>query len=210
MFALLAGTPFLVGGWAVTVVDDLPDYAVVGQPLTLTFTVRSHGLRPLEGLKPRVEALGHGETRTYTAESRGSIFRRYRYTTTIALPRAGDWIITIHSGVGSGRATLVPLKAVAPGPPAPPALSEAERGRRLFAAKGCFTCHVEMRTGPDLYSKRYTKGYVSQVLADPDRVFAGRQGTFRMPNLDLKPYEIAALAAYLTAGTGVAAAHERP
>src|SRR5687767_3507253 len=103
MLALFAGTAFLKGGWAVTVVDDLPDYAVVGRPLTLTFTVRQHGVRPLEGLKPRVEALGRGELKTYTAESRGSIFRRYRYATTITLPRAGDWIITIHSGFGNGR-----------------------------------------------------------------------------------------------------------
>jgi mono/diheme cytochrome c family protein len=199
---LLPGVPLLIGGWAVTIVDDLPDYAVVGKPMTLTFTVRQHGFRRVEGLKPRVEALGGRQLRTYAA-SGGSTSGRY--TTTITLPRAGDWIITIHSGFGNSRATLMPLKAIAPGSPAPPSLGEAERGRRLFAAKGCFTCHVEVRAGPDLHGRRYTKEYVSQVLADPGRVFAGRQGGLQMPNLNLRPREIAALAAYLTAEKGVAA-----
>jgi mono/diheme cytochrome c family protein len=77
-------------------------------------------------------------------------------------------------------------------------------GRHLFAAKGCFTCHVELHAGPDLFSKRYTKEYVTQGLANPERAFAGRQGTLRMPNLNLKPREIAALAAYVSANKGVA------
>ena len=200
---LLPFGALLVGGWAVTTVEDLPDYAVAGRPMPLTFSVRQHGFRPIDGLKPRVEALGGRELRTYTAAA-GSTSGRY--TTTITLPRAGDWIITIHSGFGNSRTTLMPLKAIAPGSPAPPLLSEAERGRRLFAAKGCFTCHVEVRSGPDLHGKRYAKEYVTELLADPERVFARRQGTVAMPNLNLKPHEIAALAAYLSTDKRVAAA----
>jgi hypothetical protein len=200
---LLPAIPFLAGGWAVTTVEDLPDYAVAGRPLTLTFTVRQHGFRPIDGLTPRVEALG-SELKTYGAVGAGSASGRY--TTRITLPRAGDWIITIHSGFGNSRTTLMPLTAIAPGSLAPPSVSDAEQGRRLFAAKGCFTCHVEVRAGPDLFAKRYTREYVSQVVADPERVFAGRQGTAQMPNLNLKRREIAALAAYLSANKGVAAA----
>src|SRR6266511_5061020 len=44
------------GGWASISVDDMPDYAVARQPLTLTFVVRQHGFTPLNGLEPRVEA----------------------------------------------------------------------------------------------------------------------------------------------------------
>jgi hypothetical protein len=199
---LLPAFPSAIGGWAITIVDDLPDYAVAGELLALIFSVRQHGVQPLEKLKPRIEVLGRGERRTYTAVGIGSLGR---YTTAFTLPRAGDWIITIHSGFGESRTTLMPLTAITRGSPAPPALSEAERGRRLFAAKGCLTCHVELRAGPDLFSKRYTKEYVSQVLADPERVFAGRQGTLRMPNLNLNAREIGALAAYLGANKGVAA-----
>jgi hypothetical protein len=200
---LLPFGTLLVGGWAVTTVEDLPDYAVAGRPMTLTFSVRQHGFRPVDGLKPRIEALGGRELRTYAA-SAGSTLGRY--TTTVTLPRPGDWIITIHSGFGNSRTTLMPLRAIAPGSPAPPLLNEAERGRRLFAAKGCFTCHVEVRAGPDLHGKRYAKEYVTQVLADPERVFVRRQGTLAMPNLNLRPHEIAALAAYLSADKRVAAA----
>jgi mono/diheme cytochrome c family protein len=201
---LLPAIPALIGGWAVTTVEHLPDYAVAGKPLTLTFTVRQHGLKPLDGLRPRVEVLG-GEPRSYAAVSAGAFSGRY--SAAITLPRAGEWIITIHSGFGTSRTTLMPLTAIAPGSPAPPSPSEAEQGRRLFAAKGCFACHVEMRAGPDLFAKRYTTQYVTQVVADPGRAFAGRQGASSMPNLNLKPREVAALAAYVTANKGVAAAH---
>jgi mono/diheme cytochrome c family protein len=192
---VLPGLPFLLGGWATTTVEDLPDYAVVGQPLTLTFTVRQHGLRPLDGLTPRVEALGGRDLRRFSATKVGSVSGRYMSTVTI--PRAGNWIITIHSGFGNSRTTLMPLAAISRGSRPPSPLSDAEQGRRLFAAKGCFTCHVEVKTGPDLFAKRYTKEYVSQVVANPASVFAGRQGGSQMPNLNLKPREIAALAAYV-------------
>jgi hypothetical protein len=214
---LLPAFPTLIGGWAVVVVEDLPEYAVAGQPLTLIFTVRQHGFRRVEGLKPRVEAVGGREQRTHVAASVGSHSSRYsiarafsrtlsgRYTAAVTLPRPGEWIITIHSDFGRSRTTLMPLTAIAPGSPPPPILSEAERGRRLFAAKGCVTCHVGMQVGPDLFSKRYTREYVTQVLADPERVFAGRQGGPRMPNLNLNRRESAALTAYLISNNGVAA-----
>jgi mono/diheme cytochrome c family protein len=200
---LVPAIPALLGGWAVTTVEHLPDYAVAGKPLTLTFTVRQHGFKPIDGLRPRVEVLG-GEPRTYAAMSAGALSGRY--AAAITLPRAGEWIITIHSGFGTSRTTLMPLKAIAPGLPAPPSRSEAEQGRRLFAAKGCFACHVEMRAGPELFAKRYATEYITQVLADPGRAFAGRQGPISMPNLNLEGREIAALAAYLSANKGVAAA----
>src|SRR2546421_1275017 len=53
--AVSAASRYL-GGWAVVTVDELPDYATVRQPLKLSFIVRQHGMRPLDGLRPRVEA----------------------------------------------------------------------------------------------------------------------------------------------------------
>src|SRR5260370_1060021 len=53
---LLAAIAALFGGWAVITVEDLPDYLVAGQPVSLTFTVRQHGVRPLEAVAPTVEA----------------------------------------------------------------------------------------------------------------------------------------------------------
>jgi hypothetical protein len=189
-----------VGGWAVTTVEDLPDYAVAGQPVSLTFTVRQHGFRPVDGLKPRVEARAGALTTTALA----SATTGGRYSTTITLPRPGDWTITIHSGFGNAKTTLVPVHAVAPGSRALPSLTDAERGRRLFVAKGCVTCHVEIRAGPDLSGKRYPPAYLTQLLAEPQRVLPARSGTFPMPDLNLKPREIAALVTYLNANGRVA------
>src|SRR6266550_7817248 len=44
------------GGWAAITLRELPDYLVARQPTQLTFTVRQHGVHPLTGLKPTVEA----------------------------------------------------------------------------------------------------------------------------------------------------------
>ncbi len=65
-FVIPALLPFLIitaafaGGWAIVTVHDLPDYAVSGRPVSLTFTVRQHGMTPLAGLKPSARhASGH-------------------------------------------------------------------------------------------------------------------------------------------------------
>ncbi len=56
------------GGWAAITVEDLPDYGVARQPLSLTFTVRQHGVTLLNRLEPRVEAAGGGATIAATAQ----------------------------------------------------------------------------------------------------------------------------------------------
>jgi hypothetical protein len=48
--AVLAGTTLLAGGWAVTTVTDVPEYAIAGQPLTLSFAVRQHGVSLAGGI----------------------------------------------------------------------------------------------------------------------------------------------------------------
>ena len=46
----------LSGGWAVVSVSKIPDAWIVGKPLQLSWQVRQHGIAPLEGLKPTLEA----------------------------------------------------------------------------------------------------------------------------------------------------------
>src|SRR5947199_50889 len=75
----------------------------------------------------------------------------------------------------------------------------------LFVAKGCVTCHVHgdiegsgtVAVGPELTGRRWPAEYLKLFLANP--AIAPRSGTFRMPDLGLKPQEIAALAAFLNA-----------
>ena len=202
-----------LGGWAVVTVDDLPDYVVAGQPIRLSFVVRQHGMRPLDGLRPSVEARsGNVDISVNAQPDTGT----GRYVATLNLSRPGEWTMTIHSGFGAQSATLSPLQAVDARAARPRVLSEAERGRRLFIAKGCFTCHVNtevtsapsVRIGPDLTGRRYPAEPLAKFLAHPDSVQLTqlpRTGPWRMPNLGLKDREIASLVAMINSSRQVSA-----
>jgi cytochrome c2 len=124
-----------------------------------------------------------------------------QYTARLVLPQAGEWTITVHSGFGNSRVTLVPMQVIEPTAPAPAALLAGERGRRLFVAKGCLTCHLHRDVrgsgtapmGPELTTRRLAPEYLQRFLADP----SSTGSTNRMPNLNLKQTEIAALIAFL-------------
>jgi mono/diheme cytochrome c family protein len=186
------------GGWAAITVEDLPDYGVVRQPLNLTFTVRQHGVTRLSNLEPRVEARGSRGTTAAVAVPGGEAGQ---YTARLVPPQSGEWTITIHSGFGPGRVTLLPIPVIEPGAQPPAALPAAERGRRLFVAKGCVTCHLHrdvsgsgtVAVGPELPSRRLAPEYLQRFLADPATLGSSN----RMPNLNLKQPEIAALMAFL-------------
>jgi len=201
VLALLALLTLNLGGWAVITVEDLPDQVPVGQPVTLDFTVRQHGHTLLSNLTPRVTAVA-GQDQVSAAVQSGPSAGRYQASLT--LPHAGAWTITVHSGFGNNNVTLLPVPAVNPGRAAPE-IAAAERGRRLFVAKGCITCHVHpevpssgvVNVGPDLTGRRFTGDYLQRFLADPDIATTRGAGGFAMPNLNLAPREIAALAAFI-------------
>lgn len=182
------------GGWAVTTIRDLPDYAVAGKALTLDFTVRQHGFELMRGLKPELEArAGTVSLRATALAGKGA----GQYVSTLTLPHAGEWAITIHPGHGKG-VTLLPLQVIEPGA-RPVMYTEAQRGNRLFVAKGCITCHGDIAVGPDLTTRQFPVEYVTQLLADPKATFGTRKGATEMPNLNLNQQEIAAIAAYIGA-----------
>ena len=190
------------GGWAAITVEDLPDYGVVRQPLNLTFTVRQHGVSKLSNLEPRVEARAGGASASAQAEPAGEGGGQYRAR--LVLPQAGTWTITILSGFGNSRVTLVPMQVIEPTAQPPRALPAAERGRRLFVAKGCVTCHLHsdvsgsgvVAVGPELTGagRRWAPEYLQRFLADPSITGSSN----RMPNLNLKQPEIGALIAFLS------------
>lgn len=189
------------GGWAVTTIEDVPDYAAVRRPLDLTFTVRQHGEEPMPDLSGSVEARKGSQTLRAAATSNG---KRGQYTTRLNLPEPGDWTLTVNGGYGDTRATLT-LPVVAAGAAAPAPLSDAARGQRLFNAKGCVTCHLHagvagsgrVKVGPELTDKRFAPEYLQQFLANPSIKPPSPGVNARMPNLGLKPAEIAALVAFI-------------
>lgn len=179
----------LMGGWATISVEDLPDYMVAGQPTTLTFTVRQHGVEPMGRLTPTIDARAGSLGATATARAVGN----GRYEASLTLAEAGDWTITINSGYHNARVRLLPIEVVQSAGRTPVTLTAVERGERLFVAKGCQTCHVDIDVGPKLAGRTFEAEYLARWLANPRAVRANAE----MPNLNLKPAEIAALTAFL-------------
>src|ERR1043165_6001099 len=191
------------GGWATITVEEVPDFVQAGTALPLTFMVRQHGVTPLQGLHPVIEA----RAGTLTARADAEAGRQTgRYSGSIVLPEPGDWVITIQSGFGNSKLALLPIRVTPTAAAAPPPLPESERGRRTFVSKGCVGCHtrgdVDVGAGaaiaPVLTGKRYAAEWLRRFLADP-AANATHSGTFRMPNLGLRPAEIGAPVEFLNA-----------
>ena len=195
--ALVAATTAFAGGWAVITVEDLPDTVVAGQPFDLKYSVRQHGVHLLSGLTGQIEATA-GDRKT-TAVGKATKDSGH-YAATLTFPKAGDWTISIHSGFMNSRTTLKPLRVVEAKDRATAERAVAERGERLFVAKGCAACHVETNVGPKLGGKRYEPAWLAQFLADPKSVPSPTGSRNEMPKLNLDKEEIAALVEYVNGG----------
>src|SRR5260370_22891219 len=131
---LLPAIAALFGGWAVIAVEDLPDYLVAGNPVSLTFTVRQHGVRPLEALAPTVEARSGGlQERAAATPGREA----GQYVATMAVPQAGTWTFTLRTGFPSSEKTRPPLETLAARGRSAPGPSQTEQRWRPFVATGC-------------------------------------------------------------------------
>ena len=83
------------GGWAVVTVDELPVSAVAGEPLTIGFMVRQHGISPTPGLSPTITfTLPKEEHFTITAKEDDVTGH---YSASVTLPKEGDWYWTVDA-----------------------------------------------------------------------------------------------------------------
>jgi cytochrome c2 len=198
----LAGlaTPAAAGGWSVATLDDWPAQVVAGQPFTIGYVLRQHGLTLMTHQKGSVEF--ESDARPGQAPLRFNVEPAPevgRYTATITLPTAGTWRWRINAFGAHDMPQLTVYAAAPPASADPPA--QAAVGRLLFVAKGCSTCHIHPaisgghQIGPQLANGRFPPEYLASWLADPKAV---KPETF-MPNLSLKLSEIEALTAFLTA-----------
>ena len=95
LLALLFAFPVSAGGWAVITLDELPTDVVAGEPLTIGFTVRQHGIRPMNGLDPTVTArLPKGEQFVVAAEADD---KPGHYTAKLSFPEEGKWEWSIQA-----------------------------------------------------------------------------------------------------------------
>jgi cytochrome c553 len=204
-----------MGGWAVVTVLKIPDAWVAGKPLILSWQVRQHGVSPLDGLRPVIEARSGSRRITGTAGAHAEPgWKGYRGT--ITFPEPGVWEVTINSGFGRSKAVLVPWRVVDSVKPIRGTVeehlktigiqpfSEPERGRRMFVAAGCVSCHTHRDVpitgevsdfGPDLTDRSFPAEYLARFLANPS-IKPSTNGK-RMPNLGLRQKDIAPLSAFI-------------
>jgi mono/diheme cytochrome c family protein len=213
--AMVAAVSVRAGGWSVITVDELPEFVRAGEPFTITYAVRQHGVSLLPDLRGRIDA--RSEDDAVVSASVVPLQPGY-YKATLTLSRAGRWALTVRSGFEESltgrspgvdsradrpvmRMVAVPAARSRPAPQPPP-----ERGLHLYVAKGCVACHAHARSdvrsfgiGPDLTDVRHGPGYLRTILTHgvrgPDQT-----SSIRMPDLGLRPPEIEALVAFLQTG----------
>ena len=195
-----ASAAVYAGGWSIITVNDFPDYARAGKPLTLTFSVRQHGNNLLGGLKPTIRASTASGLEVVTTATPTTIQGEYSATLRLAFP--GDWTLRVDNGFnpddktrGHNSVVLPPLKVIHDASPAPPAYSEADLGGRLMITKGCVGCH-NPGSNKDFTQKQFAADGLKRFLSDPSI------RNVDMPNLRLKESEISALIAFINGSRG--------
>lgn len=212
---LTAATPAAFGGWAVVTILDVPEYMEAGKPTTIAFKIRQHGRTLLWDLSPSV---------TFRRDDVGlirRIFQRDRveatkgskygvYEATITPDETGEVTLTIDTDFRGLKLQLLPMRVVE-AEHAPPALSPFERGRQLFAAKGCVTCHeknddpalAELQTfkvGPYLTGRTFPTDYLVMKIKNPAENRSAPVNNVVMPQLELGVADIEALVSFINAG----------
>lgn len=213
MLAAVAGLGLhsSVGGWAVITIANPPDYLEAGSTYRLEYMVRQHGRDPLGGLQGSVQVQPVGASGFSVSSSPGT--RKGSYYATLKVPGTDQLSLKVSSGFsggGWGDLSVSSIPIVQPGQ-ARPAITLEERGRRLFVAKGCGTCHlngdvpefaqenrVVQGAAPELTGRRLEGAYVRQRLTDPASLPQIGNGQVRMPNLELASNEVEALVAMLS------------
>ena len=281
LLSLAFAIPVLAGGWAVITLDELPTDVRAGEPLTIGFTVRQHGITLMNGLYPTVAATSsQGDQFVVDAEpGEGS----GHYMATLTFPKEGNWewsiqafsmdqpmpalnveaaavtsinqppsnveaqpgsmdlllivralifgvalvglvlafqrksrvagafaVLCLVVGISTYLVGAAATEVAAQGKESSDTSmesspSQVERGRQLFLAKGCITCHYNSRAAdrneywtidigaPDLSNYSSHPEVLLIRLKDP---VAAKSDT-KMPDLGLKETEIEALIAFI-------------
>ena len=208
---LMAATPESFGGWATVTLLSVPEYLEVGTPTTLSFKIRQHGQTVLWDREPTLIVGGGGLLARVLKWDRvparkGEEWGVYEATITPKTP--GELAITIDMDLYGLRAALHPFRVVAP-ESVPVRLSDAERGRQLFMAKGCASCHAKLDDdpyaqfrwadfGPQLVARAFPVEYLRIKIKNPAELRTAEAAAIVMPKLELDVAEIESLARYLT------------
>ena len=205
--ALLMGAATHSGGWAVLTVHELPTHLVASQPQTITFTVRQHGAELMRGPEAWVTVRTAGRMSRPQRVDAIPTRNPGEYSATIAPETPGRVTLQLHGNPRMEDVALRPLAVVAAGAPAP-AIDAYERGRDLFVAKGCVTCHVKsddpemlerrsVAVGPALGGRRFDAAWLTTKISDPAVNRVRYSDYVVMPRLEMTADEVGALVSYL-------------
>jgi cytochrome c2 len=110
LVSLIIAMPAFAGGWAVITLDELPSNVVVGEPLTIGFTVLQHGITPMTNIEPTVTTrLSASEEFVVYAEAQG---KPGHYVAILTFPKEGNWEWSIQAFTMDQR--MPALKVAAP------------------------------------------------------------------------------------------------
>jgi hypothetical protein len=118
LLALAFIPPVLAGGWAVITLDELPTDVVAGEPLTIGFTVRQHGVTPMNGLDPTVTTVLSNEEQFIVVAK--SDDQPGHYTATLTFPKEGNWEWSIQAFSMDQPMPALKVAAIQPASPTKP------------------------------------------------------------------------------------------
>lgn len=95
--SLVAAPVAAAGGWATVSLSSTPDGIRAGRVWDVRLTVLQHGMRPLDGVEPRVQLRRGKTTRTFVARPTG---RPGVYRARVVFPASGTWRWQIDDGFG--------------------------------------------------------------------------------------------------------------
>ena len=141
LLTIAAALPAMGGGWAVTTLDSIPDRFDAGQTYAVSYTIRQHGVTPVN-----VEAMdpsSRTEIRVTDPTSKTLSFPGVRsgatghYVAQVSFPAAGTWTWEVTQGpfAPQGLGTITVLVAGVAAPAAQPPLA-APAGPAATAALG--------------------------------------------------------------------------
>jgi mono/diheme cytochrome c family protein len=103
--------PAIGGGWAVVTLDRLPDQVIAGEPVSIGFMLRGHGVTPVttDGLSIEANHLESGERFSVSAVSGDS---EGHYTAVLTFPRSGVWEWGVSMGPYSFTQSMPTLEVL--------------------------------------------------------------------------------------------------
>jgi cytochrome c2 len=157
------------GGWATVTLDTVPMQTHAGEPLSLGFTVRQHGVSPLNTVKPYLSAENrdNGDTLRNDARQEGPVGH---FVVEVIFPSAGTWDWKIvpdpFPAIPEGFEPLVVLPAAAPsGSAAPSPDSISPSLWRLAAVAGLAAVGLALALRGGVFRHRWGVVLGTLVLA---------------------------------------------